>query len=103
MKPLSRRQRWLAATTVAAVITCLLAATGLFAPCHEGEPPMSCCPDSSQAQTAGLQATLIAPAVLTAQFEMLQPMAPVALPPTSAVPVLAHQREVYLRLSTLLI
>jgi hypothetical protein len=96
-------RRWLAATALAAVVTCLLAATGLFAPCHEGEEPMSCCPDSSQASSAGSQAALIAPAVLTAHFVTLQPMAAPALTPATAVPALAPQRDVYLRLSTLLI
>jgi hypothetical protein len=95
--------RWLAATTLAAVIACLLAATGLLAPCHQGEAPMSCCPDSSQASSAGPQAALIAPAVLTAQSATLQPLAAMAAAPITAAPLLAPQRDVYLRLSSLLI
>lgn len=102
MKPLARR-RWFAATALAALVTCGLAATGLFAPCHQDEAPMSCCPDSSQAQIPGAQATLIAAAVVTAAFEM--PVATMA--GTLAVPARvsfpARQRSLYLRLSTLLI
>lgn len=102
MKP-SARRRWLAATALAAVVTCVLAATGLFAPCHEGEAPMSCCPDSSQAPTAGAQVALLATAVLGASFEMPQPVFSSALAPAPQVSLLGHQRGLYLRLSTLLI
>ena len=101
MKPPTRR-RWFAATALAAWVTCVLAATGLFAPCHQAEEPMSCCPEGSQAQTAGAQAALLAAVVVTPAFETPPAMADT---PAAAARVSfpAQQRGLYLRLSTLLI